>query len=624
MTRERLDRWCEKGIVALVIAVLVFGPLATGAVRTLEFLVIQALTLSALLLWLIRVGIKANFRLLLPPVIWLVFAFAIYAIVRYSQAELELVGRRELIRVLVYAILFLVVVNNFSRQEYLQLATASLLIVGMMASIYAIYQFATNSEHVWHFIRPAQYIKRGSGTYICPNHLSGFLEMILPLGISFAITGRMKPLARILVGYASLAIFAGIAVTVSRGGWLATGISLLLLFSFLLRKSQYKIPALLLLLLVIGGGVALYRASPEMQRRVQPTTGTTPDNSAVRFVLSNAAIQMWRNNVWLGVGPGHFDYHFPEFRPLSVQYRAGYVHNDYLNCLADWGLVGFTLVGGAWVLTFVGVFRIWQYVRRDESAVGTRQGNRSAFVLGATVGLIAILIHSTLDFNMQVPANAIVAVALMAMLANCYRFSTDRYWVNPGWLGRIFIILAGSTGIAYLGAQGIQKTREYTCYSRMRRASTVDQKLDALKQAHTVDPLNFETTYAIGESLRRLSWERKPGFETLATEAIVWFERGMKLNPRDTNNLLRKGMCLDLMGRHDEAAQYYTEALKIDPNNYFLQANMGWHYVQVGDYNRAHLWFARSWSANWWDNPIAKSYLAIVERKLLDEAALKK
>ena len=59
MNRETLDRWCERGILGLVLAILVLGPLATGAVRPVEFLVIQGLTLGVLLLWVARLGLIA-------------------------------------------------------------------------------------------------------------------------------------------------------------------------------------------------------------------------------------------------------------------------------------------------------------------------------------------------------------------------------------------------------------------------------------------------------------------------------------------------------------------------------------------------------------------------------------
>ena len=54
MQKERLDQWCEKGIIGLVLAILVFGPLALGAVMPEHFLVIQGLTVVVLALWAAR------------------------------------------------------------------------------------------------------------------------------------------------------------------------------------------------------------------------------------------------------------------------------------------------------------------------------------------------------------------------------------------------------------------------------------------------------------------------------------------------------------------------------------------------------------------------------------------
>ena len=83
MNREALDRWCERGILALVLAILVFGPLATGAVRTRSFLIIQGLTVGVLLLWGARFWLNPRPQLLWPPICWAVVAFTVYAIVRY-------------------------------------------------------------------------------------------------------------------------------------------------------------------------------------------------------------------------------------------------------------------------------------------------------------------------------------------------------------------------------------------------------------------------------------------------------------------------------------------------------------------------------------------------------------
>ena len=235
MDRERLDAWCERGVLGLVLAILIFSPLALGAVRPQEFVVVQGLTVALLLVWGCRFWINPKHRLLWPPVCWAVLLFMGYAVARYFTAELEYPARQEMIRVLIYGFLFFAVLNNLHRLETTQIVGMTLIFLAMAISFYAIAQFLTDSDHVWHFVRPEHYRKRGSGTFICPNHLAGYLEMVLPLGIVFTLTGRFNHVVKVLLCYASLVIFAGIAASISRGGWAATGITLAVLFIWLRR-----------------------------------------------------------------------------------------------------------------------------------------------------------------------------------------------------------------------------------------------------------------------------------------------------------------------------------------------------------------------------------------------------
>ena len=78
--------------------------------------------------------------------------------------------------------------------------------------------------------------------------------MILPLGLAYTLTSRMKALTKILTGYASLVIVAGLVVTVSRGGWFAAASALLIFFMVLLFHHTYRLPALALLAVIIVGG----------------------------------------------------------------------------------------------------------------------------------------------------------------------------------------------------------------------------------------------------------------------------------------------------------------------------------------------------------------------------------
>src|SRR5688572_26488054 len=181
---ERLDAWCERGILGLVLSILVYSPLATGAVRPQDFLVIQWLTLAILLVWTLRFCINPKHRLLWPPMCWAVLLFMGYAVARYFTADLEYIARQETIRVLLYGFLFFVILNNLHRQETTGIILTVLITIGMAIAAYAVYQFITGSDRVWHFIRPG-YAGRGSGTYICPNHMAGYLEMLLPAGIAY-------------------------------------------------------------------------------------------------------------------------------------------------------------------------------------------------------------------------------------------------------------------------------------------------------------------------------------------------------------------------------------------------------------------------------------------------------
>src|ERR1051325_1976423 len=152
MDCEQLDSWCEKGILAGVLAILVYSPLAFGTVPQTGFdyfVVVEWLTLAILVIWLARFLINPKHRLLWPPVCWAVLAFSAYAIGRYLTADVEFVARQEMIKVLVYSALFYAIVNNLHRQETTQIVGLVLIFLAMTLSLFAVYQFLTGSDYVW-------------------------------------------------------------------------------------------------------------------------------------------------------------------------------------------------------------------------------------------------------------------------------------------------------------------------------------------------------------------------------------------------------------------------------------------------------------------------------------------
>jgi O-antigen ligase len=375
MNRDVLDKWCERGILALVLGILVFGPLATGAVRMQDFLVLQALTVGVLLLWVARLWINRRPKLLVPPVCWAVLAFALYALARYFTADIEYVARLEMIRVLLYAFLFFAMLNNLHRQETMQTIVFTLIFLAMFVAGYAVFQFFTGSHKVWNLISP--YGHRGTGTFISPNNCAGFLEMILPLGFAWVLVSRAKPTLKVFLGYAALVILTGLAVTVSRGGCIAAGVSLAGLFSLLLLNHNHRLPALVMLVVLIGGAYVLIPRSHVFQARFKDITKEEKLNSDARFDLWRAAWEMWRTNPWWGVGPAHYDYRFRAWRPVTEQLQPDRAHNDYLNTLADWGVAGVALVASAWLLVGVGAVKTWKFVAGSQSDLGGRKIGRA-------------------------------------------------------------------------------------------------------------------------------------------------------------------------------------------------------------------------------------------------------
>jgi O-antigen ligase len=106
-----------------------------------------------------------------------------------------------------------------------------------------------------------------------------------------------------------------------------------------------------------------------------------------------------------GTGPGSWYAAFPRYRGADLQPFFDEAHNDYVQFLAENGLVGFGLLS-AIALWSIGVALKAQYQRRDPLMRG--------LAFASIMGITAILIHASVDFNLQIPSNAIMFIVLFA------------------------------------------------------------------------------------------------------------------------------------------------------------------------------------------------------------------
>ncbi len=619
MTRERLDSWLEKGMAALLVAVLVFAPLAIGGVRARDFVLIEWAVAAMALLWVLRLWVQPGQPVLWLPASWAVMAFLALAGVRYATAEVEYVAREEVLRFLVYGVLFLAVSTNLPRQKHEKLIVTVLLALAVGLAVHAVYQYISLSQNIWSYVRPPEYTRRGSGTFINPNHLAGFLEMVAPLGIAFCLLGRLKPVWRILAGYAAVMALAGIGVSLSRGGWIATAGALVLLFVLLILHRVHRAVSLAALsVLVVAGGVFIVQNEANRARFAGMFQDGRLDN--VRFLLWEPGLKIWQENFWFGSGPAHYDIHFRKHRPPQVQMRASRAHNDYINALADWGVAGTALGLLPLVLVGVGLGRGWRAIAQQQNTLGDVRSNRLALALGAVTGLTAILAHAVTDFNFHIPANAMVAVTLLALLAGQMRHVSESHFKWPAVPARLALtvwLLAASGVLLWAGAKRWNEEQLLTKADRLRDLPF--EMCETLEKAYDLEPNNPATAYKLGEAYRMQSWAGAGNYIELAERAMRWHARAMELQPYDPYPVVGTGMCLDWLERHEEAEQWFRRALELDPNNFFVLAHMGWHFVQVGDYHAARPWLERSLGFRPWDNNVAADYLALVRRRLEEE-----
>jgi O-antigen ligase len=586
---ERMDSFCARAILAIFIFILVWGPLAFAGKTPGSFLVIQGATVAALALWTVRFWVQRPFRLLWPPVCWAVLAFLVYALARCRLVEVEYAGRQQWIHVLVYGALFFLAMNNLNRTHSATQVSIVLVAVGFASALLAVFQFASHYQRVWGMSLDQYYWDRGSGGFLNPDHLADFLCITVPLALAYAIMGRVSAISRVLLAYAAVGMLAGVVVSVSRGG-IAVAIVMLALFcAALFASKDFWKQALILLCVLTALALGAATQFDSIQKRFQAAVahGTKGDE---RPLYWEGALKLFERAPLLGVGPGHFDVEFPSVRNWRVQDRPNYAHNDYLNTLCDWGILGLGIIAAACGLLVWVARQAWQGSRRS-SARDSKMSDRSAFVVGASVALLAVMVHCVVEYNMHVPALAIAVITLMALLAAQVRFATERYWRNPGRHGKILLTTVSAAAIFYLTFQGARKGTEVYWRNQAMAADTPPAStLAFLAKAHEAQPMDWELDYKMGEGLWLLSLQEDPDYLDRAKQAFDWYDKTAKLNPYDGYAPVGCGMCLDRMGKVREATPFFRTAITKDPHNCQINLEVGRHCIALGELDAAWKW----------------------------------
>ncbi|MDP2163245.1 MAG: O-antigen ligase family protein [Hydrogenophaga sp.] len=256
------------------------------------------------------------------------------------------------------------------------------------------------------------------GTFANRNHFTSFLVMTLPL-VVLELRGawQHRPHHPGGVGHAGwlwgvvlFVLVLAVLAAGSRAG-IATGVLVTLATVLLLpgpRGSRLGLPwrlgALAALVLLALGAVGL----DWMGRFAGQTVAA---DSAFRHLLATstwtAALEFWP----LGSGLGSYAGVFPRFQPAEVSGFAPHAHSDYVQLLMECGLL---FVGLAAVALWLLGRRARGLAARARTPHGLDRQERLMMVCG--LGLLALLLHAWVDFNLRIPANAMLGAFLLGAL----------------------------------------------------------------------------------------------------------------------------------------------------------------------------------------------------------------
>ena len=613
--RDTWDKLCERTIVAMLLAAVVLNAILFGGVLHPEmgFPVLIALTG-----WLVRIWISPGHRILIHPVLWPLLAFIGFAIWRTQSVTVPYVAQQAFVHLTLGVITFVVSLENLHRQETVRWLVHMLVAVGCLIAGYAILQLLSESDSVLWLQQPAGYSKRAGGTFVNPNHLAGFLCILVPLATGVVFLGREPVVAKVFHTYAALVMLGGVAVTMSRGGWVATTIALSLLVSYILsRRSELRIPATVAAAaLAVAAFGYLGMVDKARSRILNVSSEGNIDAGSSRLWLWRPAFAMWRDHPLIGVGPNHFDVEFAAYRPWQIQVHPAFTHNEYLQILTDYGVVGASIVAAGIVLFTRSVFRTTKFVERGTGEVGQRLSNRSALFFGAAAGLGGLAFHCLVDFDLQMPAISLLAALLGGVLAAHLRFTSDRLWFQLNWLGRLVMTIAGLATIAWLAQYLVTASREAHHLNQAMTAKNINTNLlGHLKAAAELAPGNPRTAFELGDNYRRLSLEGERDWKSNGSEAIRWLERSIALNPHDPEYLLSLARTRQWMGDTNGAARDFEHALKIGPYLVEVANHVAWNYLSRGRTNEAKALFDQSVKWNWYNNWMAITKKAELEAK---------
>ncbi len=591
------------GAMITIMALVVFGSvILLGGVNPILLSPAFCFTVLLAVLWAGKLLIAREVSWNKSPMHWPMLAFLGYSTFRYFTSPFEYEARNELFQIGLCGFVYFVASQQFSRRQERDAFLGVLLLLAVFQSAFGMWQAFTQSDAIFYWERPDQYHGRGSGTFVCPNHLAGFLELILGLLVARAAIVRRESqsieravILKVLTIYGAVMTVAGILVTLSRSGWAATIIGLSAFFflgDWRPRLSLPRVAVVFGLLALIG--IILCTVAPirNYLARTFPiddkaqTVSLSDPTMGGRTMMWSGSLKIIRDQPILGTGLGSWQWYFQRYKHPQLLSEPDYAHNDILQLAADYGLVGAAIMLGIFACFFAHALR----VARDAESSEQR-----AFAVGAVVSVISILVHSWFDFNLHIPANSLLLAAIMGFTGALGGQRKDA--LNPP--ARPFARYAVGVAVLCVSALGIRffvptvLAYHYTAEGNSAKADLdFEAALAYFERASVLDSKYPRPHIKSGDIfLSSASWRKGPAKagerRSLARKAIESYERALALNPYQAFVRVSKARAHELAGEDALALRSFQMAIEVAPVNAYAYFMLGCFYRERGEDDKA-------------------------------------
>jgi O-antigen ligase len=452
----------DRGVFAGLLCLMVWAPLPLGSNRiwAIGLLLLAAVALLVATAWVWRGHIAlaqqrlATFRLpagllaamvalswlqVVPlPEAWVSVVSPVAAAAQGTVEAMTLsvdVFQSQIMAGLAFAYLsvFLVAVMSVCTASRLDTLAHVLVWSGVFQAVLGAVLFSIEAKYTIFFVDVLH--DRFKGTYVYYNSFAGYMCMCLSVGVGLMLarlgdsprmgpTWRAKLLAaveftlshKMRLRLLLIIMVIALVLTRSRMGNTAFFAAMLvvgLAGVVLARKTAPKTIALIVSLividiLVVGTGVGLEKVVERIQdTELTKADGGRAESVQARTEAARTAIALVQDYPLVGSGGGSFYNVFMSYR--SPDYGYAYVdhaHNDFVEIACDYGLIGLGILGTLVAVTLAKVLHVMAK-RRSVLPWG--------IAFGVAMAIVALLLHSTVDFNLQIPANAMTIVVILAM-----------------------------------------------------------------------------------------------------------------------------------------------------------------------------------------------------------------